>query len=402
MKMKIVQINSTPYFSTGKIALAISNILNSSEENFSMLFYAYGKAKAPNTYKFTNSFELLINKAFSHLFGKYGFYGRIASKRILAKINKIKPDIVHIHNIHSHEVDFYTLISGLQKMNIKVVYTFHDCWSFTGYCPYFDYQNCSKWQTFCNKCPQKNKFSIIFDRSRNNFERKKAALLPLDFTIVSPSVWLNDLVSQSFLKDKKRLVFHNGINLDIFRPTPFNEILQKNNLVSKKYVLGVAAIWERRKGLHDLLELSNRLPKDVLLVVVGHKLEKIDSLLYPNVVFIDGTNNQIELASIYTNCICLVNPTMEDNLPTVNIECLACGKPVVSYDTGGCSETIDASCGILVERGRFDKLLESVLSIVNATKVFDVSECLSFAKQFDQNLCFNKYIVLYKKLVGEK
>lgn len=396
--MKIVHINSTFNLSTGKIALSICNLANKEKGWCSYLFYSFGNSKLPNSYKFTNKFELLINKILSHLFGKYGFYGFFPSRRILKKIKKISPDIVHLHNVHSHDFNFKRLMKGLSRMNVKIFYTFHDCWAFTGYCPYFDFVSCSKWKKMCYECPLKSNYSLLFDKSKKNYVQKKRLLSDLNLTIISPSLWMDSLVDMSFLKNKTRHVIQNGINLNIFRPVQNEIYLDKLQLLNTPYVLAVASIWEKRKGLDELLNISSKLCSKTLMVIVGKIPHYICKNEYKNIIFIDRTDNQNQLACLYSNCVCLVNPTLEENFPTVNLECCACGKPVVTYDTGGSKETISEKTGILVKKYDVNGLINSVNDIIEKKINFKIDDCLIFSRRFDENYTFLRYIDLYKKI----
>ena len=232
------------------------------------------------------------------------------------------------------------------KKNVKVFYTFHDCWTFTGHCTYFDYVDCPRWKTGCHHCPQKTAYPASYglDRSRENYRDKRALFTGVrDMTLVTPSHWLAGLVKESFLKDYPVEVVHNTIDTSVFKPTP-GDFRQKHGLEEKKIVLGVAANWEKRKGLQDLLTLSETLGEPYRVVLVGLK-----GKVPPSVLAIPRTDSPRELAEIYTAADVFVNPTYEDNYPTVNLEAAACGTPVITYRTGGSVESVPQDR--IVEKG---------------------------------------------------
>ena len=220
--MTIVQINALcKTGSTGKICADIGDFLTKNEvENY--IFHSLSSENSENYIKFSNKRYIKIQALKSRILGNYGFNSRHSTKKLISKITKIRPDIVHIHNIHSHDINLELLFDYLKAANIKVFWTFHDCWAFTGYCTHFDMSNCYKWTDQCENCVQKKYFSWFFDRSKRLFEKKKKLFTDLDLTIITPSKWLAELVHKSFLKDYDVKVVNNGINLKVFKPINSN------------------------------------------------------------------------------------------------------------------------------------------------------------------------------------
>ena len=292
--MKIVQLNVTyGSGSTGKIAFSVSELLdNENIENY--VLYSSGNCDKSNGIKYATPNSIKIHTVIARVFGNYGFEAKRTTKRLVAYLEKIKPDILHIHNIHSHDCNLEVLFEYIKAKNIKVYWTFHDCWAFTGYCPYFDMVNCDKWKTECKNCPQKSKFSWFVDRSNQNFNKKKKLFKGLDLTIITPSKWLADKVKESFLKDYPVKVINNGIDLSVFKPTE-SDFRKKHNLEDKFILLGVAFGWDKRKGLDVFVELSKKLDDNFKIVLVGTD-DEVDSKLPDNIISIHRTNNQQELA----------------------------------------------------------------------------------------------------------
>ena len=394
--MKIVQINATCGIgSTGKICVGISKLLTSNDvENYILCSESNGYDLGIVC---SNKWEIKFQALKSRIFGNYGFTSTVITKRLIRKLDEISPDIVHIHNIHGHNVQLDRLFSYLKKRNVKVYYTFHDCWAFTGYCPHFVMAKCDKWKTGCGKCVLSKKYSWFFDRSASNYRRKAEALKGLDMTIITPSDWLGGLVKQSFLKDYPVKVINNGINLDIFRPVD-SDFRKKHGLENKKIVLGVSFGWSINKGIDVFIELAKRLPDEYRIVLVGTN-EETDKMLPKNIITIHRTNNQNQLAEIYTAADLFVIPTREENYPTVNMEALACGTPVLTFRTGGSPEIIDETCGAVVECDDIDAMEREIIRICEE-KLYSKEACIKKAQEFDQNERFKEYVDLYERIVA--
>lgn len=390
--MKVIQINSVcGKGSTGKICVAVSQLLNEKGiENY--ILYSGGNSSYSQGIKYQKEFYTKIQALKSRIFGNYGFNSKSSTKKIIRRIKEINPDIIHLHNIHSHDANLTLLFKYLKKSKKKLFWTFHDCWAFTGYCAYFDLVECDKWKTECHKCPQKKYYSWFFDRSKKLFNKKRELLNGLDLTIITPSKWLADLVKQSFLRDYPVKVINNGIDLSIFKPTE-SDFREKYNLQDKFILLGVAFGWEKRKGLDVFVELSKRLDERFQIVLVGTD-DNVDKLLPKNIISIHRTQNQTELAEIYSSADLFINPTREENYPTVNMESVACGTPVITFNTGGSPEMLDEICGIVVPKNDIDRLEKEILKVFTE-RPFGVDDCLNKAKQFEKDKKFKEYILLY-------
>ena len=393
-QMKLVQINSTcRRGSTGKICAAISGLLTREGIENHILYTHDASQEVQNINCGTPLTK--VDPGLSKFTGLYGFTSYWETRKMLSALERIQPDLVQIHNIHGHDCNLETLCNFLADRGIQTVWTFHDCWAFTGYCTYFDLAGCNRWRSGCFDCPQRKKYSWLFDRSSALWERKRKAVSRLNLTIVTPSAWLAGLVSESFLKDVPTHVIHNGIDRSVFHPCA-GTFRERYGLEGRKLVLGVALVWDKRKGLADLIQLSSRLPEDYRIVVIGTN-DAIDRTLPPGIISIHRTHNQAELAEIYSAADVLVNPTYEDNFPTVNLEALACGTPVITYRTGGSPESLNEACGRIIPQGDSDALLREVLHVCEH-RPFSPEDCTKRAENFDQNNCFTEYIRLYHHL----
>lgn len=397
--MKIVQINTTCGIgSTGKIAVSISEALNS-YGYYNKIFYSLNSNGYEQGISFGKVNYTRIQSFKSHLIGNYGFNSIKQTKKMISKLQQINPDIVLIHNIHSHDVNLELLFKYFKYKNKKVIWVFHDCWAFTGYCTHFMMCKCDKWASECNHCPQKNKFSFLIDRSNENFKKKKELFTGIDLTIITPSQWLADQVKKSFLNQCPVKVINNGINLQIFKPTE-NNIRAKYNIEKDRFILlGVAFNWDKSKGLDVFLELFNRLdPKRFHIILVGTN-DIVDRMLPDGITSIHKTHNQFELAEIYTAANLFVNPTREDTYPTVNMEAIACGTPVLTFNTGGSPEIVDNDTGKVVECDNLKVLEEEIIRIYEENP-YKKESCLNKAKKFDQNQRFREYVDFLLKNCG--
>ena len=394
MGEKIVQINtSCGVGSTGKIAVSISRLLTDKGiENYILYSCATnGYDKGIGCGSRTGQ-KLQALK--SRILGNYGFNSKGETRRIIRELDRIAPDAVLLHNIHGHDCNLEMLFTYFRKKKTKLFWTFHDCWAFTGYCTHFAYARCDRWKTGCGMCPQRRQASWFFDRSAELYQRKKALFTGLDLTVITPSQWLADLVKQSFLKDCPVKVIHNGIDLSVFQPTPGN-FRERYGISEEKFLLlGVAFDWSVRKGLDVFVELSKRLdPERYQIVLVGTN-DAIDKALPNSILPIHRTQNQKQLAEIYTAADLFLNPTREDNYPTVNMEAIACGTPVLTFRTGGSPEMIDEETGSAVECGDVDAMEREILRI-RRERPFTECALLRNAKTFDRAERFREYLNLF-------
>lgn len=345
-----------------------------------------------------NKFEYTVSWWAGFFTGVEGVFSCLSTYRLINKLKKIKPDIIHLHILHGYYLNWVMLFKYIKKHNIRVIWTLHDCWSFTGRCPHFQLTGCDKWKTGCYDCiyaRDSYPASILFDRSQKNWIKKKKSFTGVkDLTIVTPSKWLADLVKQSYLKDYPVRVINNGINLDIFKPTE-SDFKTKYNIEGKYIILGVANAWGVRKGLDVFIELSKRLDERFQIVLVGTNAN-VDEQLPDNIISIHRTHNQTELAEIYTAADLFVNPTREEVFGLVNVEALACGTPVVTFNTGGSPECIDDTCGVVVSKNDIESLYSQIIRIYNKAP-FDSMRCIKRAESFDMNGRYEEYIELYKE-----
>lgn len=395
---KLVQINSVCNGSTGKI---MGEIQKCAEKNGYKCISLYGRRKGfQNLFceKINFEFFVYIHGVLTLLFNHHGRYSYFQTKRMVKKLRKINPDIIQLHNIHGYYVNYKVLFKYLkEEYKGKIYWTLHDCWSFTGHCAYFTYVKCSKWKTQCHDCPQKLNYpcSLVIDSSKGEYTLKKELFTGInDLTLITPSKWLKGLVLNSYLNKYRTEVINNGIDLSVFKSDIDLSIKDKYNIPNnKKMILGVSNIWEKRKGFNIFIKLSKEfINENYVFVLVGLSRKQIKKLP-KNVIGIERTDNQKELVKLYSIADIFVNPTLEDNYPTVNIEAIACGTPVITYDTGGCKEQINDKTGYVCKNykdliGKIDYCIKNDFknNRFNNKKVIE---------KFDSNFCYQQYINLY-------
>jgi putative colanic acid biosynthesis glycosyltransferase len=403
--MKLLQLNSDVNSgSTGRIAEDIGKVLISKGHES---YIGYGRGKRPSQSRLIrigNQWDLINHGLKTAIFDRHGFGSVNATKALIKEIDNIKPDAIGLHNLHGYYLNIEVLFDYLNKLNIPLIWTLFDCWAFTGHCSYFDDINCNKWVTGCFSCPKTKKYpsSYFLDNSRRNFSDKRHLFTKVEkLHIVVHSQWLKGLVEQSFLNIYPVHHIFSGIDLEVFMPVTDNNIRRKYNIVNKKIILGVASIWDTRKGLSDFIKLHKNFPKDYNLVLVGLTQKQIDALP-SGIIGIERTESIYDLAALYSAADVFVNPTWQDNFPTTNLEALACGTPVVTYKTGGSPEAIDNHTGLVVEKGDVSGLANAITIILQNSKSTYSISCRERAESlFSNTKRFDDYISLYEKLIGQ-
>lgn len=364
--MKYLFINSVAGFgSTGKIAAAQCRELMAQGHE---CLLAYGRdmvnCEGIPTVRIGSSLDYKLHGIANRVLDNHGFGSKAATRRFLNQVKEFDPDVIWLHNIHGYYIHIGLLFDYLRTCGKQIFWMLHDCWTFTGHCSHFSYVGCDKWKTGCHHCPQKDQYpaSLVLDNSKNNYETKRALFTGIpNMTLITPSYWLAELVKQSFLQEYPVEVVHNTINTEVFKPTD-SDFREKHGLQDKKIVLGVASVWSERKGLLDFWKLAELLDDRFQIILVGLTPEQI-AQMPKNILGITRTNNAAELAQLYSAADVFVNMTYEDNYPTVNLEARACGTKVISYDTGGCRETL-GDTDILVPTGDIEALKEKLCEIL--------------------------------------
>lgn len=393
---KIVHINTFPNKATGSIMFSVHNELQKLDKWDS--YVVWGRGRTPkdkvHEYNMQCGWEIMMHGVLSRIFDNTGFNSDYATERLLQKMEYLMPDIIQLHNLHGYYINVKMLFEWIKHRNIPVVWTLHDCWAFTGHCAYFDYANCNCWKNGCHDCVQKKSYpaSLVFDNSKLNWLRKKELFNYKQLHLVTPSIYLHDLVKESFLKKLPCSVINNGIDTDVFKPSSIN-----CHIGGKFKILGVASEWTPRKGLHDFIQLYRMLNHEQIeMIIVGLTSQQIEALP-EGIRGMTRTDNIEQLVSLYQEADMFFNPTYEDNYPTTNLEALACGTPVCTYRTGGSIESVNEGNGFVVEKnelGGVKKIIEERLHSRKMGLHLDIDR-----KRISKEYMAEQYIKLYNDIL---
>lgn len=393
--MKLLQLNVTANWgSTGKIAEGIGQAAIQRDWESVIAYGRYMNPSQSNLIKVGNKFDVYAHYAEARLFDREGLGSRSSTRTLIKQIVDLSPDIIQLHNIHDHWLNYPLLFDYLASIETPIIWTFHDCWAFTGGCAHFENADCYKWENlYCQgACPRYHK------KSAQNFKNRLEVFSKIGsrFHIVTVSEWLANYVRKSLFSEIGAFisVINNGINIDgVFRPS---------NSPKERMILGVSNVWPEYKGLGDFIQLRKSLSDDIKIILVGLTSKQVESLP-DGIKGITRTANAMELADLYRAASIFVNPTYNDSFPTVNLEALACGTPVVTYQTGGSPEAIDKKTGIVVEKGNVNALSDAIMTVLNNPDCYTSSDCRNRAvTKFNKDVQFGKYIDLYESILSKK
>ena len=399
--MKVLMVNSVCGIgSTGRICTDLAEVLESHGHEVRI---AYGRGEVPKnyarlSYRIGNDFSVRINGAKARLFDNEGFNAGANTRRFLKWANSYNPDILHLHNLHGYYLNVEVLFNWIKsRPNMKVVWTIHDCWAFTGHCSHFDFVGCDRWKTGCHNCPQTKEYpKSYFDFSKRNYERKKRVFTGVsNMTLVTPSDWLLGVVEKSFLGVYPAKTIRNGIDLSVFKTTESN-IKERLGVADKKIILGVANVWNERKGFFDFIKLSEIVSDDYIIMLVGVTAEQ-KKTLPKNIIGIERTNNVRELAEIYTAADVFVNPSVEETMGLTTAEALACGTPAVVYNKTAVPEVVSESSGVVLSENTPEAIKSAVENLCLTS-----DGCAERAKEFDKTKKYSEYLKLYESMTEKK
>lgn len=402
--MRLAEINMCAYGSTGSIMRNIAETLRKQGGEAvtysTPLFSTHPKKEPdyPGHRYYGSRLESTVHYLLGRLTARNGCYSAFATYRLVQDLKRFQPDVIHLHNLHSFCINLPILFRYLKKAGIPVVWTLHDCWAFTGHCAHFTMAACDGWKTGCQKCDHYTNYpKVSFDHARAMFQKKKAWFTGVpNMTIATPSQWLADLVKQSYLQAYPVQVLNNGIDLSVFTPND-TDWRKKWGCEDKFVLLGVAFSWGVSKGLDVFIDLAKQLPPEYQIVLVGTD-DAVDQQLPENIISIHRTQNQKELADIYSAADLFINPTREETFPTVNIEALACGTPVITFRTGGSPEIIDETCGAVVACNDTQAMKQEIEKACTE-RLYTQHSCVHRAAQFEKQEKYDAYIRLFEQLV---
>lgn len=400
--IKILQINTCNFGSTGNIML---NISKKAVANGYISYVAYANSRSnkrktvENSILIGNILERNLHLKLSYYTGYNGCFSTMGTRKFLRKIDEIEPDIIHLHNLHNGYINLKMLFNYIKEKDIPVVWTLHDCWAFTGQCPHYTIAKCYKWKTGCYNCPQYRHYPPArVDKSREMYNKKKSWFIGVEnLTVVTPSEWLKNQVKESFLREYTVKAINNGIDLTIFKPTK-SSFREKYDLTDKILLLGVANPWSTKKGLNIFIELSKILNIEYKVVLVGLSNAQIKQLP-DDILGLPKTNNQRELAKIYSTADYFINPSLEETMGLVTVEALACGTPVIVSNSTAVPEVVTENCGVILNENSSEEYFNI---ITNRDKDFPTLGCVEQAKKYDKKIKYEEYMEIYEQVIARR
>lgn len=400
MGKKLVQINTVCNNSTGKIMADIQR--QADKEGYETISFV-GRRKVFKDLrceKYGSGISFWIHVAINTVFDRQGYGSCLATRRLVKRLRQEQPDIIHLHNLHGYYLNLPILFAYLaNEFEGKIFWTFHDCWPFTGHCAYFSAKECDKWKKGCYCCPSKKEYpiSLLLDSSKRNYCDKRKMFSSLkNLTILTPSEWMAGLIKESFFQKYPVEVVNNGIDLSVFSYRhPQEEIYEKYHIdKERKILLGVANIWDLRKGLNDFLAIAEILPEEYQIVLVGlsdRQIKKIPA----NIIGIKRTEKVEELVEVYSMAHVFINPSLEESFSLVTVEAMACGTPVIVLDTSAVKELVDEENGIVLNTHQVEDYLKAVKEL--EAKKISRDHVMQTARQYDVKKMTNRVIQLYER-----
>lgn len=403
----LLQINVVANWgSTGRIAEEIGITAINQEWDSYIAYGRNTRESKSKLIKIGNKWDIGFHGLKSRLFDMHGLGSKDATIKLVKQIENIKPDLIHLHNIHGYYLNYSTLFNYLSTANIPIVWTLHDCWSFTGHCTYFDYIGCKKWEIQCHNCPQIKSYpeSLFIDRSKENFNLKKALFKSVNnLTIVPVSDWLSQVIKKSFLSSYPIQTIYNGISLDTFSPIDDTKMIkEKYNINNRNILLGVATSWSSRKSLDDYIKLSSHLSTDYVIILIGLSQKQIKTLPN-NIIGIPRTENIQELVKLYSAADIVLNLSVEETFGLTTVEGFACGTPGIVYNCTASPELITKETGLVVEKNNITALKNAIFEIISNGKNHYSSACRERAvNHYNKEDRYNEYIQLYNKILNQQ
>ena len=404
--MKVMHINAV--YGVGSTGIIVEDLHNLALSKGIESYVSYSTSpkcpiKIPNGYKIGLVFGKKLHALLCRIGGKQGYFSFLDTKKLIKYIDKIKPDIIHLHNLHSNYINLNMLLEYIAENDIATVITLHDCWFFTGGCFYYEDAHCTKWLEECGNCPKRFEETPAFikDCSKSILEdRKKYVGSIKNLTLVGVSKWIASEAQKSFLKEKNICTIYNGIDTEWFVNTP-SDFRKKYNIEDKFVILGAANKWLKPSNEKTLEYVTENLPEDCVLVIIGCTGND-KSKLPDSVIALDYITDRDELRKVYSACDVFANCTREDTLSLINIEPQSCGTPSVTYENTGVKETVDNKCSFSVENGNEKAFLETILKVKEMKKETLSKECRNWVvEQFDRDNNYQKYIQLYNDIYNK-
>ena len=403
-KKLILSINCNKSSGGGNVMISLANVARNN--GFQVITVApEGKKEKPvkDHIIITKHWQKALNWRLSKLVGDDCFIPFSQTNKLLHFIESMQPSLIHIHGLHGYYVNYFKLLGFLEKKQIPIVWTQHDCWAFTGKCVYYSDNGCDKWKTSCDNCPQLHDYpsSYFFDKTKSMYENKKKSFTALTNCVFVPvSKWLQKEMKESFLKEKDIRIITNGVDTNIFRPRN-SKVLKKNGIISKKVILGVASSWSARKGVDDFFRLNRRIDKsNTVIVMIGVKGDLVSRCKEAGIIPIARTSDKEELAQWYSACDVFFNPSVEETFGLVTVEAMACGAPIIGYHATATTEVLEDTPNYCIEPHNINAVIEAIKQVFeNGRGAYSALNRKKVEEYYDLSKQYMKYIDLYQSLL---
>lgn len=366
----------------------------------------YGRKHIPSRSELIrvgNDWDVRWHGLFTRLTDLHGLGSYFATKRLVKKIKELNPNIIHLHNIHGYYINYKILFDFINKHNIPVVWTFHDCWPFTGHCSHYIGYNCYKWISSCNNCPARTDYptSWFVDNSSFNFTLKRSLFTrPKKLAVVTVSNWLKSVTDQSFFSKYPVTVIYDGIDTDSFRYRQ-SDLKVKLGIEGKYVLMSAAANWSTSKGWDDYLKVASQLPQKYIIILIGVTSEQ-QKTLPPNIIGIQRVEGKEKLAEFYSIADVLLNLSYAETFGMTTAEAMACGTPGISYNITACPELLTKDTGLVVEPGDIGGVLNAIDIMTKKGRLSYSDACRSrVLSNFDFKKVNNQYFDIYGQLINE-
>ena len=291
-----------------------------------------------------NYIDIILHGIYTRLTDKHGLGSKRATKNFLKWAENFNPDIIWLHNLHGYYVN-YELLFGWIKLHPEkeIRWTLHDCWPFTGHCSHFTMVKCERWKDVCYGCPQLKRYPkcLLWGNVVDNYNRKKKQFTGINnMQIFVPSIWLGNLVKQSFLSEYPVIIMPNEADVKVFNHIGNRNIKRTLGIEGKKMILGVASDWTEYKGLNIFTKLSDKLDEKYKIVLVGLSRKQMKKISQ-NIIGIERTYNARELAAYYSEAEVHVSASFEETFGMTILEAALCGTPSIVFQNTACEEVLD-------------------------------------------------------------
>lgn len=408
----LLQINTCINKSTGRIAQQIGEeVLSHGWKSY--IAYSVREqscTSSSNLLPIGSKWDAYAHAILSRIFDCQGLLSKHSTNQLIKRIKLIKPDIIHLHNIHGYYLNYPILFSFLKQFGKPVVWTLHDCWAFTGHCVHFTDADCSRWETGCHSCPKKKAYpsSFVFDHSKQNYKNKILAYGDMpNLTIVPVSYWLGNMARVSILRKHKMKVIQNGIDINMFSPKDnlASEVRKRYGLEDKFVIIGVATGWSEEVGLSSFFKLRQKLPIDKYAIMMVGCTPQIMAKLPKGIIGIPRTNSIEELAALYSAADILFNGSYQETFGLVTAESISCGTPVIVYDSTACPEIVTKDIGYVAEPKNLEQVLNFIIAfskMSNQKRRLMSEKCRTYAvEHFDRREKYKNYLNLYEELLSQ-